>query len=248
MVPIAKATAHVHRQMTEKLMARTPDLDALLDAALRHVAFDGWSAATMAAAAADAGLSETDARELAPRGAIDLVAALHRRGDSEMKERLANADLASFRFRDRVAKALKVRLDAMPDQQVARRTAAFLSVPIHAPEGAKLVWGTSDMIWNALGDTSRDGNWYTKRATLSGVFGSTLLYWLGDESPDHAATNAFIDRRIDDVMQIESLKGKLRQNPFTRPFMDAQAALFGRFLAPNGQEDPGLPGRWESDA
>ena len=108
-----------------------------------------------------------------------------------MKERLAKADLESFRFRERVATALKYRFDAMPDRQVARRTAAFFSVPTHAPEGAKLVWGTSDMIWNALGDTSRDGNWYTKRATLSAVFGSTLLYWLGDESPDHAATNAF---------------------------------------------------------
>ena len=229
-------------------MARTPDLDTLLDAALRHVAFDGWSAATAAAAAADAELSEADAKALAPRGAFDLVAALHRRGDNAMKERLARTDLESFRFRDRVAMALKFRLDAMPDQQVARRTAAFLSIPIHAPEGAKLVWGTSDMIWNVLGDTSRDGNWYTKRATLSAVLGSTLLYWLGDESPDHAATNAFIDRRIDEVMQIESLKGKLRQNPFTKPFMDAQAALFERFLVPNDQEGSGLPGRWESGA
>lgn len=229
-------------------MARAPNLDALLDAALRHVAFDGWSAATMAAAAADAELSKADAKALAPRGAFDLVVALHRRGDNAMKERLAKADLESLRFRDRVAMALKFRLDAMPDQQVARRTAAFLSVPIHAPEGAKLVWETADMIWNELGDTSRDGNWYTKRATLSAVIGSTLLYWLGDESPDHAATNAFIDRRIDEVMQIESLKGKLKQNPFTKPFMDAQAALFERFFAPNGQDGSGLPGRWESGA
>lgn len=227
-------------------MAKTPDLNALLDAALKHVAFDGWSAATLAAAAEDVGLSEADAKMLAPRGALDLVAALHRRSDNAMKERLAKADLESFRFRDRVAMALKYRFDAMPDRQVARRTAAFFSVPTHAPDGAKLVWGTSDMIWNALGDTSRDGNWYTKRATLSAVFGSTLLYWLGDESPDHAATNAFIDRRIDEVMQIEAFKGKLRQNPVTKPLMDAQAALFERFLAPKGEDDSGLPGRWES--
>ncbi|MXY33100.1 MAG: COQ9 family protein [Boseongicola sp. SB0676_bin_33] len=229
-------------------MAREPDLDTLLDAALKHVAFDGWSAATTAAAAADAELSEAEAKALAPRGALDLVTALHRRGDMVLQERLAKTDLDSLRFRDRVATALKFRLDAMPDQQVARRTAAFLSVPIHAPEGAKLVWGTSDMIWNVLGDTSRDGNWYTKRATLSAVLGSTLLYWLGDESPDHAASNAFIDRRIDEVMQIESLKGKLRQNPLAKPFMDAQSALFRRFHAPNGQEGSGLPGRWESGA
>ncbi len=221
-------------------------MDALLDAALGHVAFDGWSAATLAAAAEDAGLSEADARAMAPRGPLDLVAALHRRGDDAMKERLAKADLESLRFRDRVAAALKFRIEAMPDPPVARRTAAFLAVPVHAPEGAKLVWETSSMIWNALGDTSRDVNWYTKRATLSGVFGSALLYWLGDDSPGHAATGAFIDRRIDEVMQIEALKGRLRQNPFTKPFMDVQAALLERLASPFGRQGPDLPGRWES--
>ena len=71
-------------------------------------------------------------------------------------------------------------------------------LPHMAPEGARLIWGTADRIWTALGDTSDDVNWYTKRATLSGVYAAVVLYWLGDDSTDGQATRAFIDRRISD--------------------------------------------------
>ncbi len=64
-----------------------------------------------------------------------------------------------------------------------------------------------------LGDTSTDVNWYTKRATLSAVYASTVLFWLGDDSPNHSRDDDFIDRRIADVMQMEKMKsacGKTR--------------------------------------
>ena len=64
-------------------------------------------------------------------------------------------------------------------------------------------------IWEALGDTSDDLNWYTKRSTLSGVYSSTVLYWLGDDSTGSRGTWEFLDRRIDDVMQIEKFKAEL---------------------------------------
>jgi ubiquinone biosynthesis protein COQ9 len=43
-------------------------------------------------------------------------------------------------------------------------------LPMYAADGARAIWGTADAIWTALGDTSEDVNWYTKRATLSGVY------------------------------------------------------------------------------
>ncbi len=63
-------------------------------------------------------------------------------------------------------------------------------------------------MWYAAGDTSTDFNFYTKRATLAGVYSSTLLYWLNDRSPGSEATWGFLDRRIDDVMKIEKLKSR----------------------------------------
>ncbi len=219
--------------------------DLLLAAILPHVAFDGWSDKSFSAAAEEAGVSLENARTICPRGAIDLAIAFHRQGDAAMVERLAQADLFEMRFRDKVATALRYRVDAMTDKEPVRRASTLFALPAHAPTGARLLWETADHIWNALGDTSRDGNWYSKRATLSGVWAASVLYWLGDDSPDHAETAAFIDRRIDDVMKIEKLKARLRENPRTKPLMSLQSALFDRLNAPDPAAMDDFPGRWK---
>ena len=155
---------------------------------------------------------------------------------------MESTDLASLRYSERVAKALKLRIDAISDREAARRATTLFALPMHAPDGAKLIWETADHVWFALGDTSTDGNWYSKRATLSAVWCSVVLFWLGDDSPDHERTDDFIDRRIANVMQIENVKGQLRANPFTKPMMDVQAAIFGRLRPPKVSKDvPGTP-------
>ena len=223
---------------------QTPSLDALLDAILPHVAFDGWSAVAFAAAVDNLGLSEAEAKTLAPRGAIDLAVAYHRRGDQAMLERLGSADLDGIRFRDRVAMALRLRVEAINDREAVRRASALFSLPVNAAEGAGLVWETADHVWTALGDASEDANWYTKRATLSGVWASTVLFWLGDDSPGHTETFAFVDRRIENVMQFEKVKAHLRKNPLTKPLMELQAGLFARVRKPGSAPRDDLPGRW----
>lgn len=215
-------------------------LDALLDAALPHVAFDGWSEASFKAAVRDSGMSESEARALAPRGAVDLAVAYHRRGDAEMVAKLKEADLSDMRFREKVITALRFRLEAMTDREAVRRASTLFSLPMHAAEGSKLVWETADHVWTALGDESRDGNWYSKRAILSGIWGATVLYWLGDDSVGHADTHDFIERRIEDVMRFEKIKGQLRENPLTKPFMQMQEKIMGKISAPRHRDD--VPG------
>jgi ubiquinone biosynthesis protein COQ9 len=172
--------------------------DAVLAAALPHVPFDGWSEATLRAAARDAGVRLALARALFPRGGVDLALAFHRAGDAEMARRLAGMDLSSLRFRDRIARAVRLRLELVEDRELVRRGATLFALPRHAPDGARALWSTADAIWTALGDDRRDFSWWTKRATLSGVYGATVLYWLGDDSPGQAATWDFLDRRIAD--------------------------------------------------
>lgn len=222
-----------------------PTIDTLLDAALNHVAFDGWSPATFSAAARDVGVTDAEAKVLAPRGAVDLAVAYHRRGDRAMNERLRHADLSGMRFRDKVATALRYRIEAMSDREAVRRATALFALPNHAAEGARLVWETADHVWTALGDKSDDLNWYSKRATLSAVWASTVLYWLGDDSAGQADTLAFIDRRIEDVMRIEKVKGQLRENSLTKPFMDLQSKLFSKVRMPDMSHLNDLPGRWQ---
>ncbi|NGQ89344.1 COQ9 family protein [Rhodobacter sp. HX-7-19] len=215
--------------------------EAVLDAALSHVPFDGWSETTLRAAITDSGVAEGLARALFPRGGIDLAVAFHKDGDRQMAETLAKADLSQMRFRDRVAFAIRTRLDLVADRELVRRGTTLFALPQHAAEGAKLIWGTADAIWLALGDTSRDLNWYSKRATLSAVYGSVVLYWLGDDSPGHQATWDFLDRRIDDVMQIESLKAKLRENPLGKALLAGPGRVMEKWRAPTVPDD--LPGR-----
>ena len=222
----------------------------LLEAAKPHVPFDGWSSQTFEAAARDAGIAPGLARAVCPRGAVDLALAFHEAGDAAMLERLAETDLAALRFRDRIAAAVRYRLEAVEDRELVRRGMTLFSLPQHAGDGAQALWRTADRIWTALGDTSDDVNWYTKRATLSGVYGATVLYWLGDESPDHQATWEFLDRRIEDVMRIEKLKARVRDNRVLGGLMAGPNAILSRVRAPGvahgagGQA--GLPGRWST--
>ncbi|WP_085868368.1 COQ9 family protein [Pseudoruegeria aquimaris] len=207
-------------------------VSALLEAALPHVVFDGWSEETFRAAVADSGIDSELARAACPRGGVDLAVAYHRLGDQRMLDGLAKADLTTMRFRDRVAHAIRLRLESVEDKEAVRRASALFALPMHAAEGARLVWETCDLVWTALGDTSEDLNWYSKRATLAGVYASTILYWLGDETPGHAATWEFLDRRIDNVMQIEMAKASARKNPLLKPLMAGQDWLFSQVKAP----------------
>lgn len=193
----------------------TDDTDRLLDAALLHVPFDGWSRATLAAAARDTGIDPALAHALFPRDGVDLALAWHRRGDARMAAALAERDLSALRIRDKAALAVRLRLEGT-DREAVRRGAALFALPLNAAEGAKAVWATADAIWTALGDTSEDGNWYTKRALLASVHAATVLYWLGDDSPDQQATWEFLDRRIDGVMQFERAKAGVQASPVLR--------------------------------
>ncbi len=214
-------------------------LEMLVYAALPHVAFEGWSQAALTQAAADSGLTLAQAQALVPRGGVDLALAYHRLGDQQMVAALAEQDLQAMRFRDRVTLAVRLRLQDT-DAEAVRRGTALLSLPLYAAEGARALWGTADAIWVALGDRSTDVNWYSKRATLSAVYAATVLYWLGDDSPDHAATWEFLDRRIANVMAFEKAKAAFNANPLGKALMTGPLAFFDRIRAPSAAQD--LPG------
>lgn len=220
--------------------------DKLLDAALDHVPFDGWSEATFAAAVRDSELDATVARAVCPRGAVDLAVAFHKRGDALMLDRLKSLDMKEMRFRDKIAAAVRTRLEVVTDKEVVRRGTTLFALPQYLGDGAKLIWGTCDAIWDILGDTSDDVNWYTKRATLSGVYSATVLYWLGDTSDGHADTWAFLDRRIDNVMQIEKAKAQVRSSPTLSKLLAGPNWLLSNIKAPTRLPKGDLPGSWTS--
>ena len=215
--------------------------EKLVEAALPHVVFDGWGPQTFQAAIDDSAVPEQMARVAAPRGAVDLAAAYHKGGDRAMMAALEAADMNAMRFRDKIAHAVWLRLQSV-DREVVRRGMSLFSLPHYAPEGVRLVWETADVIWNTLGDTATDVNWYTKRATLSAVFTSTVLFWLGDDSEGFSDTKAFLDRRIDDVMSFEKAKAGVRNNKALSALFALPNAVLGTIKAPAGVRRDDVPG------
>lgn len=217
-----------------------PTIDDLLDAILPEIPFDGWTDAAFDAAARHCDLSAAQARALAPRGALDLAVQYHRRGDAHMVQAMQEADLSEMRYSEKVAHAIWLRLQAIDSPEAVQRATALFALPHLAPLGARLIWSTADAIWTVLGDNSDDVNWYSKRATLSAVWSSVLLYWLGDSSDGKSATRTFIDRRIDDVMRVEKAKAGIRGNALLRTAFAPLGLLTRGIRAPQPRSD--LPG------
>lgn len=191
-----------------------------------EVVAKGWTDAALRSAALEAGLTEGEALLALPNGIVDAMDAFADRADQAMLAALASADLPRMKVRERVTFAVRERIAAQaPHKEAARRLSVALALPQRAGLGPKLVWRTADRIWRGLGDPSTDFNFYSKRAILTGVLASTYARWFTDDSPDHAGTFAFLDERIDNVMQFEKLKA--RAKPVMEGMIDF-AGLAGR--------------------
>lgn len=188
-----------------------PLRDALIGAAVLHVPFDGWTKTALHRAADDLKVDRADADALFPGRDRDMIAWHSRMADRDMMAALAEKDLDGMRIRDRIATAVMTRLEGNADHREAiRRALAVLARPSNAALALQLLYRTVDDMWYAAGDRSTDWNFYSKRMLLSGVYSSTLMVWLNDESEDFAETRAFLDRRIENVMQVPKIKGRLK--------------------------------------
>ncbi len=179
--------------------------ERLLDAMLDIAPASGWNSAAIAEAAKQAGLSAGQVQIAAPRGPIELIEAFTDRYDKAMAAELAGADLKAMRVRERVALAVRTRIELLaPHKEAARRAAARIALERNPILAGQIAWRTADAIWRALDDQSTDGNFYSKRALLSGVYAGTLGLWLTDLQSRRAWD--FLDARIDNIMTFEKFK------------------------------------------
>jgi ubiquinone biosynthesis protein COQ9 len=186
--------------------------DDILLAALPHVAFDGWSPRTLRQAAHDAGYDGTMAELAFPDGPVALVEHFNRYADRKMAEALGRPDYAAKRLRDKVALAIRLRLEPWDnDREAVRRAIALLALPGHTVRAARLTYRTVDCIWRAIGDSAANLSFYTKRAMLAAVYSASVLYWLDDRSDAADETWQFVERRLDDVLQMPTLFNRLSE-------------------------------------
>ena len=122
----------------------------ILAEALKEVPFSGFSTAALQAAAERAGATSADVAVLFPAGAESLVSAFSHWADARMATHLAAA--APTRVRERVAAAVRYRIEAIAaHKEAARRAAAFLALPQHAPLATTLLFKSVDAMWRAAG-------------------------------------------------------------------------------------------------
>jgi ubiquinone biosynthesis protein COQ9 len=211
-----------------------PTLDevraALAPIIARNAGFDGWSDAAVHAAADEAGVDRDVAKLAFKDNAIDMIDAWIDSIDMELAHRLPAEKIAAMKIRDRITALLATRLDIMaPDRESLRRAMAIMAMPQNLVRSAKIGWRSADRMWRLAGDTASDFNHYTKRMTLSAVYASTLSVFVNDDSDNFADARAFLDRRIDNVMQFEKVKFQAKQR---QEYVPSLSRFIGRLRYP----------------
>lgn len=184
--------------------------NALLQAFLENSAFDGFSIKGLKAAAHKIGLNDGELQILAPNGVISMIDYWFLQADDFVLATLAARK--ALKIREKATLAIRSRLEFLGQYREALRHALMiLALPQNLPHSLAIGYRFADKVWRAFGDTSTDFNYYSKRTMLLAVDASTATCFVGDESEDNSETWAFLDRRIENIMQIEKAKFKLRE-------------------------------------
>ncbi|KAF0695264.1 Aste57867_13906 [Aphanomyces stellatus] len=173
----------------------------ILTNALRHVQTTGWSVESLGSGARDAGYPSV-AHGMFPRGPIELVEYFMDDVQRQVQDKLA-LETEDLPVTDRLKRGIQLRLQILaPFIGVWPQAMALGALPQNAPTTVKKLAEMVDDIWVYAGDRSTDMSWYTKRAVLTGVYTSTELFMLTDQSPNYEETWRFLDRRIEEAVAL----------------------------------------------
>jgi len=200
-------------------MAKSPSAklrDRWLEALLPHVTFDGWTSESASIAANEAGLSKAEQALAAPGGILDLIDHFFDEAETALTLALGDEDFSDAGVRDKVARGVRLWLDALdPHREPVRRAAQRAFVPWRTGPAAGRAWRVADAIWTGIGDTSTDYNKYSKRGILTTTLPGIILAWA--DGADGDDLDALIEKRLTRAMKIGQTGGKIFK-PFLAPF------------------------------
>src|SRR5260221_2209701 len=172
-----------------------------------NAVFDGWTRAAVDAAAGQLGIDPVQARLAMPKTQAGMIDVYIQEVDRAIEAWFTPVRLKAMKVREKIRALIWQRLEIMgPAREAVRRALAIMSMPQNVPLALRTGWRSADLMWRIAGDTSTDFNHYTKRMTLGAVYGSTLLVRLDDQREGWSGTAAFLDPRIDDLMQFEEVQ------------------------------------------
>jgi len=177
--------------------------DKYLLAFLSNAAFDGWTMEALSATAKSLDMDLAEMQTIYPQGTESVIQHFMAWVDAQMLKKAKGKKFAALKVREKIAFCVQTRLEFLaPHKEAVRRLQIYFSQPLNVPFGIKILAQTCDHIWLACGDTSTDFNFYSKRILLSGVYTSTIFYWLRDSSPDHGKSWKFLQNRIKNVLAL----------------------------------------------
>jgi len=183
-----------------------------------NAAFDGWTSKAVDSAASQLDIDPAQARLAFPKDAPHMIEAWIHGVDAAMEAHFTPKRIAAMKVRERIRALIWYRLETMgPAREAVRTALSILAMPPNVPLALRIGWRSADLMWRIAGDTATDYNHYSKRLILSGVYGSTLLAWLDDQSEGWMETSAFLDRRLAGVMRFEKWKASWTGNELHRP-------------------------------
>ncbi len=184
--------------------------DKIICEAFHHIPADGWSWRGIEDCARKAGFNDGMEYAVFPGGLPDAVAHVSVMVDRMMMEKLKQIPIEQLRVRDRIRTAVMTRfqiLSKLGPRDVMKSTLSFWALPTRVMMGQQILWRTADHIWSWAGDTATDYNRYTKRGLLASIIMGTSLVFIDDTTDDLVTTRAFLDRRIDNIMDVGKIVG-----------------------------------------
>lgn len=181
---------------------------AILSSALAHVPAHGFTQKALTLGAKEAGYLDISTN-LFPRGPFDLVKyhlVTQRLG---LKDRIQFTD-EKMGVGRKVRSLVLERLRANVDTGVVGRwqeALAIMSLAENIPASLKELSDLSDEVWFLAGDVSVDSSWYTKRASLAGIYAATEVYQTTDQSTEYKDTEKFLDRRLEELRVVGGAVG-----------------------------------------
>ena len=187
----------------------------LIKAMLTHVPFDGWTWESMEQGAKDIGFEKKKTpsirikifKSLFKNGSIDFIDIFSEMIDLEVKEKYELIESKPTRIPEKIKKIIMIRLNLCEKYREAVRSSISLTaIPKNTKTSFNILYRTCNSIWRMAGDKSTDFSFYTRRMSLAAIYTSTLLFWLNDKYNDNVETEFFLDRRLNDISKISSLK------------------------------------------
>ncbi|KAM0000526.1 putative ubiquinone biosynthesis protein COQ9 [Helianthus debilis subsp. tardiflorus] len=177
----------------------------VLAASLHHVIRLGWSEAAMIAGARDVAVSPSIVGAI-PRKEAALVEyfmdeCLHKLTDMIDSDELQLKDLVAS---ERIAKLIKARLQ-MQAPYISKwpQALSIQAQPSNISTSFKQRAMLVDEFCHASNDEGSGVDWYLKRSIVGGIYSTTEIYMLTDNSTDFDDTWVFLNERVRDAFDLK---------------------------------------------